>query len=417
VPRRPTTPPSITPRSLCLWIHRYVGLSVAVFLVIAGLTGSVLVFYHELDAALNPQLFRAPPAEAQTMDPLLVRERVSAQWSEPALSMDLARRPGEPYRYWHDASASEVFVDAVTGDILGARRWGDLSDGMANLMPFVYRLHYQLALGSVGTALFGVVALLWTVDCFVGLYLTAPPRRISGAHGERRSWLKRWWPAWLIRAASLFGAIFTFHRAAGLWLWALLLVFAWSAVAFNLRSVYQAVTGTFLTVTDVWSALPTLAQPRHRPHLDWSQALDTARQRMAEEAQHRGFSVVGEGALSYAPEQGLYRYDVHSSLDLGDRWPQTRVWFDGDSGQRIAFDAPRGIASGNTLTAWIMALHMGTVGGLTYRLLIVIVGLAVAGLSISGVLIWWRKRRRNRSQKSTHPSQPTPARSNHEPES
>ncbi|MFQ5415166.1 MAG: PepSY domain-containing protein, partial [Phycisphaerae bacterium] len=57
------------------------------------------------------------------------------------------------------------------------RLWGDLSQGLANLMPFVYRLHHSLALGTVGTWIFGVVALLWTLDCFVGAWLTFPPPR------------------------------------------------------------------------------------------------------------------------------------------------------------------------------------------------------------------------------------------------
>ncbi len=74
----------------------------------------------------------------------------------------------------------EVFVNPYSGQILGGRLWGDLSQGLANLMPFVYRLHHSLVLGTIGTWIFGVVALLWTLDCFVGAWLTfptAPPRR------------------------------------------------------------------------------------------------------------------------------------------------------------------------------------------------------------------------------------------------
>lgn len=42
-------------------IHRYVGLVMAVFLVVAGLTGSLITFYHELDAAINPSLMKVEP--------------------------------------------------------------------------------------------------------------------------------------------------------------------------------------------------------------------------------------------------------------------------------------------------------------------------------------------------------------------
>ena len=61
-------------------------------------------------------------------------------------------------------------------------------------MPFLYKLHYSLALGEVNSYLFGVVALLWTIDCFVGAYLTFPPpsgarRRLGGrAAAGARGW-------------------------------------------------------------------------------------------------------------------------------------------------------------------------------------------------------------------------------------
>ena len=44
-------------RAALVLIHRYGGLAMAPFLIIAGLTGSVLVFMPELDAWLNPELY------------------------------------------------------------------------------------------------------------------------------------------------------------------------------------------------------------------------------------------------------------------------------------------------------------------------------------------------------------------------
>ena len=44
-------------RRVALVVHRYVGLLMAVFLMVAGLTGSVIVYKHELEAVLSPSLF------------------------------------------------------------------------------------------------------------------------------------------------------------------------------------------------------------------------------------------------------------------------------------------------------------------------------------------------------------------------
>ena len=44
-------------RPALVWLHRYLGLSILAFLVLAGLTGSILIFRARLDALLNPKLF------------------------------------------------------------------------------------------------------------------------------------------------------------------------------------------------------------------------------------------------------------------------------------------------------------------------------------------------------------------------
>ncbi|MFX5562802.1 PepSY-associated TM helix domain-containing protein, partial [Acinetobacter baumannii] len=43
-------------RALLVLLHRWFGLAVAVFLFIAGVTGALISWDHELDAWLNPQL-------------------------------------------------------------------------------------------------------------------------------------------------------------------------------------------------------------------------------------------------------------------------------------------------------------------------------------------------------------------------
>jgi hypothetical protein len=78
-----------------------------------------------------------------------------------------------------------------------------------------------------------VAALIWTLDCFIGFFLAFPPgRRDNPASVPQnvRRWWWRWKPSWLVRwNSSQHKVTFDLHRAGGLWLWPLLLVFAWSA--------------------------------------------------------------------------------------------------------------------------------------------------------------------------------------------
>ena len=47
------------PRPFAIRLHRYAGLLLAAFLIVSGVTGSVLAFHAEIDRWLNPQWFKA----------------------------------------------------------------------------------------------------------------------------------------------------------------------------------------------------------------------------------------------------------------------------------------------------------------------------------------------------------------------
>jgi uncharacterized iron-regulated membrane protein len=418
---------SASPRlhAIAVVAHRYVGLALAVFLWVASLTGTLLVFDHELDAALNPRLMQVTPPASGTrpLDPLVLRDALLAQLPEHAQVawLPLHHPAGGALEVWvthapeSDDADDQYFVDPYTGSVLGSRRWGDLGQGLVNLMPFMYRLHYSLALGDVGTALFGAVALLWTLDCFVGAYLTLPPRRAGRSQRSVPRWLRRWKLAWLVRGTRLFSVVFTWHRASGLWLWAMLLVFAWSGVALNLPKVYRPITAALLGMApSAEDTLPVLKPSRSAPRLDYHAARVRGADLLDHAARAQSFHVLEPYILGYDAEHGAYFYGVRSSLDVS-RYPNTGVWLDGNSGAQLALERPTGHALGNTATAWLYALHFGAVRawGLPYRVCVSVMGLAVFALSFSGVWIWWRKRARRAHQANPAlstfaPGAPTP---------
>lgn len=71
--------------------------------------------------------------------------------------------------------------------------------------------------------------------------------------------------------------------------------------------------------------------------------------------------------------------------------PVDEAFFDPYTGRFISR-----AASGNVLSTWIRVLHTGHIGGLPYRLMLVVVGLLVGVLSASGVMIWSRRWKKSR---------------------
>ncbi len=398
-------------------IHRYVGLIMAVFLLIAGLTGAILAWYHELDAMLNPQLMQiqALSPDAQPLSPLVLREHVKARYPEAWVNyISLNNRPdaavvfslegaidsktGQPV----DLPNDEIFLNPYTGAVLGERKWGEITQGWHNLLPFIYKLHYALALDQLGMLLMGIVATLWTVDCFVGAYLTFPAssRKQSSIsrNAVRQSWWQRWWPAWKVRwQGGRYKLNFDLHRAGGLWPWVMLFVLAWSGVAFNLKEVYHPVMQTLFTMQpDQEEVISKLPEVQIKPGMSWPVALQIGRKLMADLSQIKGFSVRYENSLGYNPLTGVFRYQVLSDLDVGDQYAGTNVYFDSNTGDPIGFYLPTGETSGDTITSWLMTLHTAMIWGIPFKIFVTFVGLAVAMLSVTGVYIWWKKRRARR---------------------
>lgn len=421
-------------RQFWVIVHRWAGLTIALFLTVAGATGTFLAFFDELDALLAPQMhIAAPPAPGAAMlDPLTLRDRLLAAHPGGTINyLPLIPEPGRSLRLSvdridHRTGAlqpwspdwDELSVNPYTGEILGYRQWGDIGQGMVNLMPFVYRLHYSLALGKTATLAFGIAALIWTIDCFIGFYLTFPVRlkQREGQAYPATSWRSRWKPSWLVRwKGGPHRLTVDLHRAGGLWIWPLLLVFAWSSVAFNLTQVHDPVMKLFGFDRLADGIVPPPA-PRHAPKLDFRAAAAAGERLARQEAARRGLVIVPEkkSGLYHRPNAGVYSYAFSSSADFRTHGGRSIVLFDSDTGRLLKLVLPQGQNGANTFTEWVMSLHMAAVWGLPYRIAVSLIGLMVTMLSITGVIIWMRKRSariaasRTRRERKAGVSSPAP---------
>ncbi len=86
-------------RSWLVRLHRWFGLGIALFLFMSGLTGAIIAWDHELDAALNPEFFVAkssasalPTLPAQS--PLELANRIEA--ADPRVQVTYLPLVAEP---------------------------------------------------------------------------------------------------------------------------------------------------------------------------------------------------------------------------------------------------------------------------------------------------------------------------------
>lgn len=404
---RPSRAPS---RAFWVRVHRYVGLVTAVFLFIAGVTGAVIAFADEIDAVLNASLLRVPVRNAPYLGPDALARAVEA--ADPRVQVNrvfLKREPGRSVRLSvgprpagggaaePQLTFSDLYVDPYDARILGSRQWQAFRLDRANLMPFLFRLHYALHLpGTWGVWLMGAVSLAWMLDCFVGCYLTWPARPFRRP-GASPGFMKRWKPAWQVNwRASSHRIHFDLHRALGLWLWLVLLVVAMSGVYLNLRSeVFLPVVSAVATVTpSPASRLPRGGTAPATPApMGFDRAVEMAARALPATA--RGFE---PRFATYLRRQGAYRVGFQEPL-----WRQgvlkireEQVYLDARTGHTLARASYDEGTAADKFLAWQYPLHSGEILGFPGRLLVGLSGIAVAVLCVTGVAIWWRRRRARR---------------------
>ncbi|MDV2985109.1 UNVERIFIED_CONTAM: PepSY-associated TM helix domain-containing protein [Methylobacteriaceae bacterium AG10] len=406
-------------RPIFVLLHRWVGLVIAAFLFVAGLTGAVISWDHELDNWLNPDLhtvISTSPAKAalelaalvEIRDPRVQVVRVPIA-PEPGEALDIVVQPRvDPATgRLFEPGYNQVFLDPATGDELGRREWGQAWPiTRRTVVSFLYKLHYSLHVPEMrgidrwGIWLMGGIAIAWTLDCFVGFYLTLPVRKLvrpgqppAVRRELAKGWWQRWKPAWRVKTSgSAYRINFDLHRAASLWTWGLLFVLAFTAFSLNLyREVFYPVMSTVSQVTPTPFNLrtPTAKHQPIEPSVTYAQILNQARA----DGTNRGWPEP-VGALAYNQRYGIYsaRFfhlgDDHGAAGVGP----AMLFYDGKDGRYIGDRQPWVGTAADIFVQAQFPVHSGRILGLPGRILISLMGLVVAMLSVTGVVIWWRKR-------------------------
>ncbi|MFP6847690.1 MAG: PepSY-associated TM helix domain-containing protein [Pseudomonas sp.] len=385
-------------RTSLVLLHRWFGLFIALFLFVSGLTGAVISWDHEVDEWLNPQLF-----EARSEGPAQTPEALAAQLEarDPRLQvgfMPLYTEPGHAFGVTvnpridpttgkaYTLDFNQIALDPVTGEEQGKRMWGAVSLSRENLMPFLYKLHYSLHIPDgfgieLGILLFGIVAIVWTLDAFIALWLSFPSWR-----AWRKSFAFRW-------KQGGYKLNFDLHRSGGVWVWGLLLILAVTSVSMNLNvQVTRPLVELFspLTPSPFASRTPVSLDQQKQPGISRAEAVTLA----TAEATRLGLANPA-GGVFYSPEFDVYGVGFytaendHGDGGLGNPW----LYLDGQTGAMAGNQIPGTGSAGDIFMQAQFPLHSGRIIGMPGRILVSLLGLVVAMLSLTGVVIWAKKRR------------------------
>jgi uncharacterized iron-regulated membrane protein len=329
-------------------------------LLIISLTGSVLVFHDELDAAIAPDVFLALPISTARLPLDILVTGVEKGLPDYEISS------------WSFASASDavdrvyvvkhghrerllVTVNPHTGAILG----GPL-DARRSAMGWVLDLHYTFLAGRVGTLVAGLFA---TLLCLLGL---------SGFWLYRDFWTNfirlRWRASRQIFLSDL-------HKTVGIASLAFNLILGFTGAYWNLPSAIRQVR--------FGNGLPPELTGRHWSH---SISLDALLSRSRQDLP--GFQP------TFIAFPGVPGADIQIFGHTGSS-------LRGDYGSTVTFHAQSGVRTGireigkagfwAQITDVFRPLHYGTFGGFFVKTVWCVGGLTPGLLAITGFFMWRRR--------------------------
>lgn len=361
-------------RRVLFQVHMWVGLVLGLLLALLGLSGSILVYDDAIAELLAPAPRAAATGTPLSLDrmadaargvagrgallitlPRETGEAVSVRVTQ-ARPRDGGARPAEGPR----APATQVFIDPVSGAVLGTRK-----AQLPPLLMFAHQLHGNFLIGGrEGRQFVGWLGLAMLVLGATGLVLWWPKRG-------------QWKYAFFVRRTAK-GLRFhrELHAATGIWIFLVFMAVSFSGVAIAFPESVGMVTGG--------APAPLPFNLREGPAVT---------------------PLAGAAAIGPAAAVSLAQQALPNALPTGIALPARRdqavivsMLTYGAIGASVYVDPWRARVmavrdpSANFI-AWQRPLHQGMGFGAIWRALVFLSGLVPALFVVTGVTMWVKKRR------------------------
>ena len=362
-------------RQWWLRCHLYLGLSLGFLFSLLGLTGALLVFYLDIETVLEPGTgIRSAPSVAVDLDRVLSTVRAQYPQHKGPWRLEMPLHPFDPVRlrYPQPEERSKAHFAPLlltmapdTREVSSQKYWGDSG------MTWVYDLHYSLLLGREGKTGVGFAGLFLLVSLTAGLYL--------------------WWP----RARHAFKALKPVVRSSPVK--RIYDVHVLSGVYFSAVLLTVCLTGVVLVwpqeTRGLLSRVATLQPP---PHPSPGPSVPGAAPWTLHAAAAKAQALFPHAELRWVHSSGAAGEPLTIRLyqpgEPGRRFPSTQVWLHSQTGEVLAVRDGLALPWAEQVLRWMHPLHNGEALGLFGRWLVLLSGLSLPLLWVTGIVRWQHKR-------------------------
>jgi uncharacterized iron-regulated membrane protein len=375
-------------RKIWLGVHLWLGLLLGFFLSVFGITGSILVFYEEIDNLINADLriVKVPTEGESAYRSLTEIEANAVAAMPPQAKLNFVDYPADAtasYKFGFTIPAAiadekdewQVHVDPYTAQILGKHLIKKADDFFPSaFIPFVFRLHFALLAGETGGIIVGIMGVILLFSVLTGLIVWWP---LTGKWRRVLSIKPR-------ASAERFNH--DLHQTSGFYTFPILFVVLLSGVYMNLPNQFLALVKVLSPGTQGFMDNPHSIPELGKQPIGLTKAITIVQ------------SHYPEGRVDWlnppADEAGIYLVSISNVPNLSLFWSERQVSVDQYNGTILRVQDPNTRSTaGQTFVEWQWPLHSGRAFGWAGRILVFLSGLACPILFITGVIRWLQKRR------------------------
>lgn len=355
-------------RKALFQIHLWVGIFVALYAIVIGITGSILVFKDELAAWSYPQ-FAQPlhPGEPEQADLVQIMER--AEKAHPGFEAQGIYPPGVGsgnmlvYMEGKDDRGLYAFADSVDGHLLGA------IDLKSTWLNWIAELHFNLLMGLPGYVVNVVFAALLLILCLTGIVLWWPG-------------IRRWTEALYVDFRRGWKRInFDLHSAGGIYTLAFIAMWSLSGINFIFPKQVAAAVSVFSPVADGVEPEFKITTKTRGANLNDI----VAQARIASPGTAFAGLYAGEDA-----SQPIRVFMARAGRDDFSR--MNYVFFDPSNGKLLGvWRGGETSTLGGAFVYWLSPLHFGIAWGLGIKILWAVLGLSLPMLAVTGCWMYWNR--------------------------
>lgn len=359
---------------LLLYLHRWAGILLALYILVIGLSGAVLVWHEDAARQFRTPTVARPAGESQlSVDQ--VAELVKRRF--PDFHLHTIYWPASPNFVWFaevkrgaigkpGENAFAVYLHPSSGEVL------HVHDYWTSTWQWLQILHFNLLLGQPGRAYNSILATATAFALLTGVLLwstrpkgKARPWKIQFS---RHRWKRMLWQS---------------HQAIGLYSLAFLVLQCVTGAYFGWRGPFGKAFAAAFRMQVLNRPMPLVQVAAGATPRPASTFLSSVRTQVQEHP-------VTRVLFPERPEQPI-RFVVYEG-DARESHRASNLFFDPYSGELLRADLLRDQLLGDRLHFWIGAVHFGAFGPVAIRLLWFAGALTAPLIAITGVVLYVNRR-------------------------